>query len=79
MVEEIDLEKCDFWNFRSSVTLILTLDPVKVILVRISGRGLPTNQIRSKSEELYVDRWTGHMYIRMDGQRDLSSNYGRPA
>jgi len=25
MVEEIDLEKCNFWNFRSPVTLTLTL------------------------------------------------------
>jgi len=28
MVEEIDLEKCKFWNFRSPVTLTLTLDRV---------------------------------------------------
>ena len=63
MVEEIDLEKCSFRNFRSSVTLILTLDRVEVILVRISSRGLPTHQIRSKSEKLSVDG-------RMDGQMD---------
>jgi len=42
------------------VTLILTWDRVKVILVHIFGRGLPTHQIRSKSEKLFVDR-------RMDG------------
>jgi len=35
MVDEIDLEKCYFQNFISSVTLILTLDWVKVILVHI--------------------------------------------
>ena len=50
MAEEIDLEKCTFRNFGSSVTL--TLDRVEVTLVRICGRGLPTRQIRSKSEKL---------------------------
>jgi len=30
MVEEIDLEECNFQNFRSSVTLTLTLDQVEV-------------------------------------------------
>jgi len=52
MVEEIDLEKCTFHNFGSSVTLTLTLDRVEVTLVRICGRGLPTHQIRWKSEKL---------------------------
>jgi len=33
----------------------LTLDWVEVKLVRICGRGLPTHQIRSKSEELFMD------------------------
>jgi len=28
---EIDVEKCNFWNFRSSVTLTLTVDRVEVI------------------------------------------------
>ena len=61
MAEEIDIEGCNFRNFRSSVTLTLTLDRVDVILVRISGRGLPTQQIRSKSEKnLFVD-------VRLDG------------
>jgi len=59
MAEEIDLEKYNFRNLRNSVTLILTLDRVEVILVGISGRGLPTHQIRSKSEKkLFVDRRT---------------------
>ena len=58
IAEEIDLEKRDFPNFRSSVTL--TLHQVEVILVRICGRGLPINQIRSKLEKLFVD-------IRTDG------------
>ena len=52
-VEEIDLEMCNFRNFRSSMTL--TLDRVEVILACISGRGLPTYQIRAKSGKLYVD------------------------
>jgi len=68
--EEIDLEKCNFRNFRSSVTLTLTLDRVEVTLVRIRGRGLPTHQIRRKSEKLFCGRtdvWT-------DGRTHLSSN-----
>jgi len=66
MAKEIDLEKCKFRNFRSSVTLILTLDRVEVKLVDKSGRGLPTHQIKSKSEKLFCGR--------TDGQTDLSSN-----
>ena len=67
MAEEIDLEKCTFRNFGSSVTLTLTLDRVEVKLVRICGRGLPTHQIRWKSEKLFVD-------VRTDGRTHLSSN-----
>jgi len=65
MAEEIDLEKCNFGNFGSSVTLTLTLtlDRVEVILMRICGRGLPTHEIRSKSEKLFVE-------VRTDGQTD---------
>jgi len=37
------------------MTLTLTLDRVEVTLVRISGRGLPTHQIRWKSGKLFVD------------------------
>jgi len=37
------------------VTLTLTIDRVEVTLVRICGRGLPTHQIRWKSEKLFVD------------------------
>jgi len=54
MAEEIDLEKCNFRNFESSVTL--TLDRVEVTLVRISGGGLPTHQIRWKLEKNFL--WT---------------------
>jgi len=36
--EEIDVGKCNFRNFRSSVTLTLTLNRVEVTLVRTSGR-----------------------------------------
>ena len=67
MAEEIDLEKCTFRNFGSSVTLTLTLDRVEVTRVRICGRGLPTHQIRWKSEKLFVD-------VRTDGRTHLSSN-----
>jgi len=58
--EEIDLEKCNFCNFRRSVTLILTVDVVEVTLVRICGGDLPTHEIRSKSEKLFVN-------VQMDG------------
>jgi len=71
MTEEIDVEKCNFRNFGSSVTLTLTLDRVKVTLVRMCGRGLPTNQIRWKLEKHFVDIRT---YGRTDIQTDLSSN-----
>jgi len=51
----MDLEMCPFRNFGSSVTLTLTLtltlDRIEVTLVRICGRGLPTHQIRWKSEK----------------------------
>jgi len=63
MAEETDLEKCNFWNFRSSVTLTLTLDQVAVILACICGRGQPTHQIRSKSKKTFL--WTDG---RTDGQ-----------
>ena len=62
MAEEIDLEKCTFRNSGSSVTLTLTLDRVEVTLVRICG--LPTHQIRWKSEKLFVD-------VRTYGRTDM--------
>jgi len=66
IVEEINLEKCNFQNFRSSVTLILTLDPVEVILVGISGQGLPYTKLdRNQKNFLWTD---GRMYGWMDGQ-----------
>jgi len=67
MAEEIDLEKCTFRNFGRSVTLTLTLDRVEVTLVCICVRGLPTYQIRWKSEKLFVD-------VRTDRRTHLSSN-----
>jgi len=51
---EIDLEKCNFRNFRRSVTLTL---------VCICGRGLAIHHSRLKSEKLFED-------VRMDGQTD---------
>jgi len=70
MAEEIDLEKCTFRNFGSSVTLTLTLDRVEVTLVRICGRDLPTHQIRWKSEKTFC----GRTDVRTDGRTHLSSN-----
>ena len=69
MAEEIDLEKCTFRNFGSSVTL--TLDQVEVTLVRICGRGLHIDQIRWKSEKLFVDVRTD---VRTYGRTHLNSN-----
>ena len=66
MAEKIDLEKCTFRNFGSSVTL--TLDRVEVTLVRICGRGLPTHQIRWKLEKLFVDVRT-HLSSNLLGHR----------
>ena len=66
MAEEIDLEKCNFRNFKSSTTLTLTLDRVEMILMRISGRDLPIHQVRSKSDKLFVD-------VRTDGQTDTDT------
>ena len=65
MAEEVDLEKCNFQNIRSFMTVILTLDRVKFILMHISGRGLLTHQILSKLENFFVDGW---MYGWVDGQ-----------
>jgi len=64
MVEEIDLENCNFRKFRIPVTL--TLDWVEVILMCIFRRGLPTYRITSKSEELFVN-------VRLDGWTHLTS------
>ena len=50
---------------------ILTVDRVEVTLVRISGRGLPKHQIRSKSEKLIVD---GQTYVWTYVWTHLSSN-----
>jgi len=64
MAEEIEVEKCNLRNFRSSVTLTLTLDQVEVTLVHISGQGLSThtpNQIEIR--KLFVD---GQMYVQTD-------------
>ena len=61
------------------MTLTLTLDRVEVILLRICGRGLPTHQIRWKSEKLFVDvrtygRTDVRTDVRTDGRTHLSSN-----
>jgi len=51
------------------VILILTFNRVKVTLVHI-GRGLPTHQIRSKSERTFL--WTfGRTYGRTDQRSNL--------
>jgi len=72
IAEETDLEKCNFRNFRSSVTLILTLDQVEVILVCICGRGQPTHQIRSKSKQ---NLFCGRTDVRTDRPEFQSIRY----
>jgi len=67
MAEEIKLEKCNFRNFESPVTLTLTLDRVEVTLMHISGRVLSRDQITFKSEN-FVDvrtygRTDGHTWV----------------
>jgi len=47
--------------------MTLTLDRVNVTLVRISGQSLPTYQIRSKFEKVFVDEGKNvHTDRRMD-------------
>ena len=56
------------------MTLTLTLDRVEVTLVRICGRGLPTHQIRSKSEKKFcghTDGRTEFQFIRPSPGDDL--------
>jgi len=55
MAEEIDVEQCNFRNFRSPVTLTLTLIGSHGIPLCISHRTLSTYQISLKSEKLFVD------------------------
>jgi len=57
--EGIDLEKCNFRNFGSSVTLTLTLGQVEVTLVHICGRGLPTYQIKMEIGKTFCGRTYG--------------------
>jgi len=47
------------------VTLTLTLDRVEVTLMRICGRGLPTHQIRWKSEKTFCGRTDGRTDTRV--------------
>jgi len=78
--EEIDLEKCTFRNFGSSVSLTLTLDRVEVTQVRISGWGLPTYKIRWKSEKNFLwtygrtdigSRWPNYCYKQVVKNNEL--------
>jgi len=68
MAEVIDLEKCNFWNFRSSVDLDLRSVWSHTGL-HIWSRSTHTHQIRSKSEKLFL--WT---YGRTYGRTHPSSN-----
>ena len=65
MAEEIDLEKCTFRNFVSSVTLTLTLDQVEVTLVCICSQGLPTHQITWKYGKTFCGRTDGRTQLQI--------------
>ena len=57
MAEDIDLEQCNFRNFRSPVTWTLTLDLVEVILVRTSGRRVyPHTKLHRNRQKNFL--WT---------------------
>jgi len=70
-VEEIDLEKYNFQNFRNSVALFLTLDGGRSHTGAHIWSSLPIHQIRPKSEKHFVDRQTD---VHTDGRMDLTSN-----
>jgi len=81
MAEEIELEKCNFQNFRSPMTL--TLDRVIRHTVgipsRISHRPLSTYQISLKSEITFCYWTDGRMYRRMYVRTDIPTDgYFRP-
>jgi len=59
MAEEIDLEKCNFQNFRSPVTLTLKVD--RVIWHTVVHQSLTPTYISDFIEigkKLFVDGWT---------------------
>ena len=71
MTVEIDLEKYNLQNFRSSVTLILTLDRVEAIRVNcknkivIWSRSIHTPNKFEIGKKLFED---GQTYVRKDRQ-----------
>jgi len=69
MAEEIDLEKCNFQNFRSPVTLTLTLNRVirHTIMHQSSTSIYKPNFIKIIKNFLWTDGWT---YVRMDVPTD---------
>jgi len=80
MAEEIDLEKCNFRNFSSSVTLILVLDRGQSHADVHNQSRSTTHQIRSKSEKklcgetcVWVDR-PEFQFVRSSLGNDLIIN-----
>jgi len=72
MAEEIDLENCNFWNFRSPVTLTLTLH--QVIQHNVVHHSSTSTYIRTKfhwSRKNFLWTDTG-----MDGQTDIPPSNG---
>jgi len=63
----LDLEKCTFRNFGSSVTLTLT--EIEVTPVRMRGRVYPHTKLDGNWKKLFVDIRT---YVRTDGRTHLT-------
>ena len=61
MVDEIDLEKSNFRNFRKPVFLTFTLDRVDVTVMRICEVYRHTKLDRNRKKKLFVD-------VRTDGR-----------
>jgi len=72
MEEEIDFENHHLWNFKSHVTLTLTLDDLEThIIVNVSSTLTNTTIWFVATLNLIVDEWTskctyGHTYGRTD-------------
>jgi len=60
LAKKTDLEKCNFWNFRSPVTLTLTLDRVirHTVMHQSSTSIYIPNFIEIRKKNLQTDVWT---------------------
>jgi len=65
MAEEIELEKCNFWNFRSPVTLTLTLTLERVIRHTV---------VRQSSTSIYTLNFTESRKKTCGGRTDVRTD-----